>query len=236
MYNTRHRWTLIVPAAGKGLRFASGEVAKQFVDVEGRSILGRAVDVALGIPEFHQIVIAASQDGIQDVRKAIGEERFDLVGDRLKIVIGGATRQESVAAALNAVSESSDLVFVHDAVRPLASESLYRRVAAGAQTSGAAVPALGLVDTIKEVLGDVVIATPDRNRYRRVQTPQAFRPDLLREGHRRAKVDGVEASDDAMLIENLGVSVTCVDGEETNLKVTTPSDLLFLRWYLAGNF
>lgn len=134
------------------------------------------------------------------------------------VVAGGATRSESVRAGLAAVPSDAGIVLVHDAARPLASLDLWRRVlAAVASGSEAVVPAVPLVDTLREVGGGTV----DRTRYVAVQTPQGFRADALRRAHESA----AEGTDDASLVEAIGGMVLVVDGESENRKITTQADL-----------
>jgi 2-C-methyl-D-erythritol 4-phosphate cytidylyltransferase len=146
---------------------------------------------------------------------------------RVVVVAGGATRSESVRAGLAAVPAEATVVCVHDAARPFASAALYGRVVAAVSAGAdAAVPALAVTDTIKIVDRDaVVVATPERASLRAVQTPQAFRADVLR----RAHASGGEGTDDASLVEAIGGRVVVVDGETDNRKITHPDDLDWAR-------
>ena len=147
------------------------------------------------------------------------------VGHGADIVVeGGASRTESVRCGLAAVPEEAEVIIVHDAARPLASDALFRAVIAAVATGGAdaAVPGVPLSDTIKVVDGaQTVTATLDRSALVAVQTPQAFSAELLR----RAHAGGAEATDDAALLEALGATVRVVPGDPRNLKITTPADL-----------
>lgn len=231
-----HRWTLILVAAGKGLRFGSGGVAKQFLEVAGRSILARAIDRAIGIPQFSCVIVTVSQDAFDSTREWLQVEYGHLNRSQIRLVVGGESRQQSVSRALETIPKgTANLVFVHDAVRPLASAELYNRVASAATEFGAAVPCIPLRDTIKEVQEGFVVGTPDRSSYRLIQTPQAFRPDVLIAAHANAAQQNVQGTDDASLVELNGYRVACVDGEETNVKVTTPSDLRFVELLLTAN-
>lgn len=147
-------------------------------------------------------------------------------------VAGGATRSESVRAGLAAVPADADIVCVHDAARPLASAELYRRVI-DAVVGGAdgAIPGLAVVDTIKVVDADgVIVATPDRAALRAVQTPQAFRADVLRAAH----AAGADGTDDAAVVEASGGRVVVVAGEASNRKITDPADLDWAREHVAA--
>jgi 2-C-methyl-D-erythritol 4-phosphate cytidylyltransferase len=141
------------------------------------------------------------------------------------VVAGGRTRQDSVWLALQAAPDTADVVVVHDAVRPLITRRLIADVVRAAAGSGAAICALPIAETVKRVRGDLVEATLDRSELWTVQTPQAFRADLLREAHEKARRDGISGTDDAMLVERLGHPVRVVRGLAANVKITTPEDL-----------
>jgi len=134
-------------------------------------------------------------------------------------------RQDSVWLALQAVPGNTDIIVVHDAVRPLITRGLIDAVVGAAAESGAAICALPITETIKRVRQDMVEATLDRSELWAVQTPQAFRAALLREAHEKARRDGVVGTDDAMLVERLGHQVRVVRGLVENVKITTPEDL-----------
>jgi len=151
------------------------------------------------------------------------------------VVSGGTTRQESVLAALEATSPSIPLVLIHDAVRPLVQVELVERVAAGAAECGAALAAVSVVPTIKEVAPDGhVVRTPPRETLWVAQTPQGFRRELILDAHRRARQEGFVGTDDALLVERMGHRVVVVEDCSENLKITTPADLAaaeaVLRW------
>ncbi len=138
---------------------------------------------------------------------------------------GGKTRQESVHLGLNALSDKVQLAAVHDGARPLVTWQLIDRVVRAANTYGAAAPAVPVKDTIKVVQGGVVQQTPDRAALQAVQTPQVFDFDLLRGALKKAELDGVQLTDDCSAVERMGMTVKIVEGDEANLKVTTPQDL-----------
>jgi 2-C-methyl-D-erythritol 4-phosphate cytidylyltransferase/2-C-methyl-D-erythritol 2,4-cyclodiphosphate synthase len=210
----RSVWTVVV-AAGRGRRFG-GE--KQYAPLGGGRVLDRAV--------------AAAGDASDGVVAVVPREREgEAVAGADAVVAGGVTRSASVRAGLAAVPAEAEVVVVHDAARPLASSELFTTVveALGGGADGA-VPALPVVDTVKQVGGDgVVRATLDRSGLVSVQTPQAFRADALR----RAHAAGGEASDDAALVERDGGRVVVVPGEEANAKLTAPDDLAAAERRLA---
>ena len=211
----RRRWSVwtIVVAGGSGRRFGA---PKQFAPLAGRRVVDVACDTA-----------ARAGDGVVVVLPpdAIGEWSTGAA----TAVAGGSTRSESVRAGLAAVPDHATVICVHDAARPLATTALFRRViaAVGAGADGA-VPAVPVADTIKIVgADDVVCSTPDRATLVAVQTPQAFRADVLRTAH----ASGDEGTDDASLVERRGGRVVTVEGEAANRKITTPADL---EWAHAG--
>jgi 2-C-methyl-D-erythritol 4-phosphate cytidylyltransferase len=143
----------------------------------------------------------------------------------VSVVPGGASRQESVGRALQAVPADAALIVVHDAVRPFVTRVLIDDVLAAARVEGAAICALPIAETVKRVAEGWVETTLDRSTLWAVQTPQAFRAALLREAHDKARRDGFVGTDDAMLVERLGHRVRVVPGSERNVKITTPADL-----------
>ena len=207
----------ILVAAGRGRRM--GAAAKPFLLLGGRTVLERALH-ALTLPaEVHVAVVVAPPDQVAEAGRLAAA--FPKV---TAVVPGGEERQDSVAAGLEALG-AVEWVVVHEAARPLLTPALVRRVLVAARPSGAATAALAARDTVKVASAGVVRQTLDRDTIWLTQTPQAFRAALLREAHARARRDGVRATDDAALVEAMGVAVRIVEGEVLNLKVTTPEDL-----------
>ncbi|MCS6263092.1 MAG: 2-C-methyl-D-erythritol 4-phosphate cytidylyltransferase [Nitrospira sp.] len=218
------RTVALVPAAGRGLRMG-GHIPKQFLALGGRPILAQSLLVLQASPLIHEIILAVPQSERQyclDHIVATGE--FSKV---TKVVPGGAQRQDSVRHALAEVSQETEIVLVHDAVRPFLTEDMIRRVVAAAVEYGAAIIALPMRDTVKYVgAGGVIERTVDRRPLWLAQTPQAFRRDWLEEGHDKALLAGVQATDDAHLVELIGKPVVVVEGSGENIKVTRPEDLV----------
>jgi 2-C-methyl-D-erythritol 4-phosphate cytidylyltransferase len=196
---------------------------KQFLRLGRRSILEATLAHFQAPPLVNEIVIAVPEASLTRARRWLGRSRRRPMP---RLVAGGATRQESVRRGLQAdLDPATDIVIVHDAVRPFITRDLVRRVVRAAVASGAAVCALPIAETVKRVRGGIVEATLDRSELCLVQTPQAFRYNLLREAHEKAQRDGVVGTDDAMLVERLGVPVRVIPGLEANIKITTPADL-----------
>jgi 2-C-methyl-D-erythritol 4-phosphate cytidylyltransferase len=213
-------WTVVV-AAGSGARFGG---PKQFVDLGGRPVLEWSLATARAASSG--VVLVAPPQAGSDGGDEPSADLFDAM------VAGGTTRSESVRQGLAAVPVDARIIVVHDAARPFASAVLFEAVI-GAVRDGAdgAVPGVAVTDTIKQVTSDgVVVTTPDRTSLRAVQTPQAFRADVLRRAHGRAS----EGTDDAALVEAIGGYVVVVPGDVLNRKITVPDDLRWAREQLQS--
>ena len=208
----------IVLAAGLGERMHA-EVPKALMAFDGTTIVARAVEHALACPAVSDAIVVAPA-GWEDAVRALVEPLGAPV-----VVTGGGTRQASVTAALAALAEDATRVVCHDAARPLATETLFERVLDALEGWDGAVPVLAMVDTVKRVRDGAIEATEPREALAIAQTPQAFVASALRTAHERATRDGFEATDDASLLERAGFRVRAIEGERTNLKITTPEDV-----------
>jgi 2-C-methyl-D-erythritol 4-phosphate cytidylyltransferase len=216
--------TAIVVAAGAGRRIG-GITSKVFLPLAGRPLLLRTLDRVFSARSIEQVVLVV---GANEVARCESLLRADtaLRARPLLLQSGGATRQQSAKRGLAKIGTDTDIVMVHDGARPLVSSGLIDRCVEVAVEKGAVVAALPVRDTIKMVSEDRrVQSTPERSSLWEVQTPQVFRRELIVEAHERAERDGVEVTDDAMLVERLGKPVFIVEGERTNLKVTVPEDV-----------
>ena len=213
----------VVPAAGSGHRLGAG-IAKAFVDIDGRTMLEHAVDGLLGSGVIERVVVAVHADRVAETSSSLG--------DRATVVAGGPERADSVRLALSVVGDP-DFVLVHDAARALTPADQIRRVVAALRDGmRAVIPVLPVVDTIKAVdANGMVRGTPQRVGLRAVQTPQGFEAALLRRAYGQAPVES--ATDDAALVENLGVPVHTVAGDAMAFKITTPLDLRLARAVLT---
>ncbi|MFN8104419.1 MAG: 2-C-methyl-D-erythritol 4-phosphate cytidylyltransferase [Acidimicrobiia bacterium] len=207
-------WTIVV---GAGIGSRLGGTPKQFRDLAGTSVIVRAVRAVATASDA--VVVVADPVLAADAGVEVGKDGV------VAVVPGGAERSDSVAAGLTVVPSDVDVVAVHDAARPLASPALLRRCAeALGDGVDAAVPALPVVDTVKEVDdGGVVVRTLDRDRLVTVQTPQVFRASVLRAAH---AVADTGATDDAALVETIGATVVVVAGEPGNVKLTMAEDFV----------
>ncbi len=209
-------------AAGKGERFGH-PLPKAFVPVAGRPLILHALEALAAAPELDRIVPVAAGKELPRLRALLAE-----AGPHPKLaeaVAGGAERQDSVRAGMEALPADTELVAVHDAARCLVRPEAVSRAVAAARREGAAILAVPARDTIKRVLGARIIETPSRAECWTAQTPQVFRVELLREGLAKAAADGYLGTDDAELVERLGVAVHVVPGDSDNFKLTHPEDL-----------
>lgn len=220
----------VIVAAGRSRRMAG--VDKLWAPLpgpDGRPLLARAVAVFESCPAIDRIVLVVSRDAVGRAQELVLEEGLAKL---CAVVAGGARRQDSVRAGLEAL-EACEWVVVHDAARPLVTADLIERGLTEARATGASCCGLPVPDTIKEADDKGNVGhTLDRSRLWLAQTPQTFRYDLLLKAHRHAEGD---ATDDAALVEALGVQVRLYQGSPRNLKVTTPEDLALVAALLAGS-
>jgi 2-C-methyl-D-erythritol 4-phosphate cytidylyltransferase len=222
------RTAAVVPAAGRGERLGPG-APKALRELGGVPILVHAVRALARARSVDMVVVAAPAEEVEAVRALLVDQQIDA---EVEVVAGGATRQASVARAVASLAEDIDVVLVHDAARPLVPVELVDAVAAAIRAGAdAVIPVLPVADTIKRVAAGVVESTLDRASLRAVQTPQGFRRAVLANAH--AAGDGGAATDDAGLVEAIGVPVSVVEGSAEAFKVTRPIDLMLAEAVLA---
>lgn len=215
----------VIVAAGSASRM--GGIDKVMAQLGGEPMVARTIRAFQQCDAISEIVVVTRPDLIIPIKSLC------LNFDKVKTVVaGGASRQESVDLGLNALSEGVKLAAIHDGARPLISWQVIDRAVRAANTYGAAAPAIPVKDTIKVVQGGIVKETPDRKGLFAVQTPQVFDLELLRGALKKAQQDGAEVTDDCSAVERLGMSVKIVEGDERNLKVTTPMDLAVAKMLL----
>jgi 2-C-methyl-D-erythritol 4-phosphate cytidylyltransferase/2-C-methyl-D-erythritol 2,4-cyclodiphosphate synthase len=234
--------TAIIAAGGRGERFGGAE-PKQLLSVGGTPILARSIEAFTSHPSVDAVIVALPQALADDPpaylrsARAFARRREEAetpagTGTPVWIVAGGARRQDSVANAFKAAGEITDVIVIHDAARPFATAELIARTIAAAAESGAAVAAVRSRDTVKRAdrepaaSGRTVLETIPRETIYLAQTPQAFRRDVLRRALEIGARDQVEATDEAALVERAGLPVRLVDGEASNIKITTPDDMV----------
>lgn len=208
----------VIVAAGTASRM--GGIDKVMAQLKGEAMIVHTTRAFQESDVIREIVIVTRPDLQQEITDLC--RGFDFVK---AVVAGGSTRPESVENGLSALSDNVKLAAIQDGARPLVSWQVIDRTVRAANTYGAAAPAVPVKDTVKVVRGGVVAATPDRSRLQAVQTPQVFDYDLLRGALKKAKKENAEITDDCSAAERMGMTVKIVEGDERNIKVTTPMDL-----------
>ena len=220
---------VVLLAAGRGERLGAGQ-PKAFVELAGKSLLEHSIYRALATKNLTQLIIAVPQSHLDQIIEL--ENQVDSNGVDIRVIVGGDTRQQSVAQALAVLAGGIKTVLVHDSARALTSTDLFNRVAEAVEENGIGViPALPVLDTIKRARGELVEETIDRADLIRAQTPQGFPAELLVKAHLAATSD---YTDDAALVQAIGATVMMVPGEEQAIKITTAKDLETAQGYLLA--
>ena len=197
-----------------------GGIDKVMAPLKGEPMIVRTVRTFQQNKLIREIVIVTREDLVEPITKLCN------IFPKVKIVVpGGADRSDSVRAGLKALSKGLKMVAIHDGARPLITDQVIDRTVRAAHTYSAAAPGVPVKDTVKIVEGGVVLETPDRSTLQAVQTPQVFDLDLLHGALTKAKQDKITITDDCSAVEHMGMSVKMVEGDERNMKVTTPMDL-----------
>ncbi len=197
-------------------------IPKQFLDLAGRPVLAWTLTAFDRADRIDRVVLVVRREDIDTCREKFGKKKFSKVID---VVAGGSERQDSVACGLQAIPQDADVVAIHDGARACVTSEEINAVVLAASERGAAVLGTPVTDTVKRVQGDQVAKTLDRSTLRAVQTPQAFRRDVIFRAHRAARESGYLGTDDTALVERLGEAVTIVPGQADNIKITSIEDL-----------
>lgn len=215
----------VIPAAGQGKRLG-GSVKKQFLNLCDLPVAVHTLAAFQAASLIDEIICVSSNEDLSFFERLVSDHALTKV---VKLLPGGERRQDSVWAGLAYLGERhdrKDLVVVHDGVRPLVTPQLIEKVIRAAGAEGSAVAALPVTDSLKEVSSDkMILRSLPRENVWAMQTPQVFRLGILLEAYRRAAQEGFEATDEAMLVEKLGLPIRCVEGEIENMKITLPPDL-----------
>ena len=215
--------SVIIPAAGMGRRM-NASINKQYLIINGKPILAHTLAVFEKCPLIKEIVVAVNQDEFSICQLQVVKP-YGLT--KVKLVMGGKTRQESVYRGLNAINPQTDIVMVHDGARPMIQESVIIQSIHETIEHRATTVAVAVKNTIKVISNDgFVEQTLNRDYLVEIQTPQTFAYNLLKEAHEQAIQLGIEGTDDAFLVERQNVPVKIVTGHYTNIKITTPEDLI----------
>jgi 2-C-methyl-D-erythritol 4-phosphate cytidylyltransferase len=221
----------IIPAAGQGVRMGS---KKQFLKLDGIPIFVHTLRKFAACPDVSEIFMAAPREDIPAIEETLNAEKLS---SKVTVIAGGDRRQDSVENCLGAVPSDTELVAVHDAVRPFVTPAQISAAIAEAARSGAAILGILSVDTVKQVertrgTSTTILGTIPRDRIVLAQTPQVFRCTILQQAFAKAREDNFSGTDEASLVEHLGLEVTVVPGSASNIKITTPADLDLARFYL----
>lgn len=214
---------IVIVAAGRGERF--GDTGKVLAEAAGRPLLAWSLDAALAATVAREVVVVCGAHTRAAVDALVAGTH---AGVPVRVCEGGAERQDSVRAGLDALDPALAVAVIHDAARPLATPAMFEDVATAARDHGAAITAIPVTDTIKEVADGAVVRTVPRDALRAAQTPQAFRRDALAEAMARAEAAGRRFTDEAGLLEWAGKRVLVRPGAPENLKVTVPADLIIV--------
>ena len=217
--------SVILTAAGLGVRMG-GNVKKPYLCIKGKPILQHSLEKFLDVKGVREIVMVVGANELEDVRDKL-RGKYTEYGIWVKTVPGGRRRQDSVYEGLKHLGPQTVIVLVHDAVRPIVTAEMIEAVINRASASGAAILAVPVNATVKEVEGKGrIIRTVDRERLWMAQTPQGFKKDVLLRAYYALLDEDVEVTDDAQAVERLGHPVEVVPGSHTNIKITTPDDLV----------
>lgn len=231
---TEPRAFAVVPAAGMGKRMGA-DINKQYLLLNGVPIVARTLQVLQQCDLITGIILVTPQQEIHYCRRHV-VDRYNLT-KVLQIVPGGAERQHSVMNGLTELehhARPTDIVLIHDGVRPFIDEQILRLAYETACEAGGALVAVPVKDTIKTIKNGIVLATPDRSNLWQAQTPQAFRLNLLHNAYSQAVKDNFTGTDDCSLVERIGGKIKIVNGSYRNIKITTPEDLILAEAFLAN--
>jgi len=211
----------IIPAAGRGKRIGAS-VPKQFLEIQGRPLLHHTLTVFASCKLIDYVVLVMPRADVDEM----GEDWLNKYEIVRKVVVGGEQRQDSVYNGFSSLEEGTDIVVVHDGVRPFTTPQMIIATVEAAQQHGAAITAIPVSDTVKQAADGFVKQTVSRDGLWRVQTPQAFQCGLLQQAFKKAKKDSYYGTDEGSLVEYLGERVKIVPGSELNIKITRKEDLV----------
>jgi 2-C-methyl-D-erythritol 4-phosphate cytidylyltransferase len=211
----------IIPAAGRGKRIGAS-IPKQFLEIQGRPILHHTLTVFASCKLIDYVVLVMPRADVDEV----GEDWMNKYKIVQEVVVGGEQRQDSVYNGFNSMEKGTDIVVVHDGVRPFTTPQMITATVEAAQQYGAAITAIPVSDTVKQAADGFVKQTVSRDGLWRVQTPQAFQHGLLQQAFKKAKKDSYYGTDEGSLVEYLGERVKIVPGSELNIKITRKEDLV----------
>jgi 2-C-methyl-D-erythritol 4-phosphate cytidylyltransferase len=216
----------IIPVAGKGKRFG-GSVPKQYMDIHGQPAITITLQKFVSLNEIDHGVVVVAEDEQEKTHKLLNH--IDGFQSKFEIVPGGKERQDSVYCGIQKIAPETDIVIVHDGVRPLVTSALILESIKTAAQYGACVVAVPVKETIKQVQNDTVIKTIPRDLLWQIQTPQSFRYSIIKKAHEQAKAADFYSTDESALVEWIGYPVRIVRGDYANIKLTNMEDLELAR-------
>jgi 2-C-methyl-D-erythritol 4-phosphate cytidylyltransferase len=219
----------VIPVAGQGKRFSS-DVPKQYLEIDGQSIIAITVKKILSVSDDIKGVVVAQQTEIERTIRILSE--IDGFKENFRVVQGGKERQDSVYNGLMHVDPNSEIVIVHDGVRPLISREIILESIRVAKKMGACIAAVPVKDTIKRTQESIIAETLSRIDLWHAQTPQTFKYSIIFQAHQKAKADKFYGTDEASLVERMGYPVSIIDGDYNNIKITTVEDLKIVQMIL----
>ncbi len=215
--------SVVIPAAGQGKRMQS-ETNKQFLELKGKEVLARTLE-KFELDMIDEVIVVTGEDDVKYCQKEI-VDKYNFTKVK-KVVAGGKTRQNSVYNGLKEVAEDSDIVMIHDGVRPFVSLSMIKRTLKEVKNYEAVAVGVSVKDTIKVTNKDnIIINTPDRSKLVAVHTPQVFKKDLIIKAYQEALADNYIGTDSSSLVEKMNKAVKVINSSYKNIKITTPDDLL----------
>lgn len=219
----------VIPVAGQGKRFSS-DVPKQYLEIDGQSIIAITVKKILSVSDDITGVVVAQQTEIERTIRILSE--IDGFKENIRVVQGGKERQDSVYNGLMHVDPNSEIVIVHDGVRPLISREIILKSIRVAKKMGACIAAVPVKDTIKRTQESIIAETLSRSDLWHAQTPQTFKYSIIFQAHQKAKADKFYGTDEASLVERMGYPVSIIKGDYNNIKITTVEDLKIVQMIL----
>lgn len=221
----------IIVAAGQGKRMG-GQIRKQFLMLDGKEILAHTVGRFEQFSKIQEIILVTGEDDLEDVKAMVGRYGWKKV---TTVITGGKERQDSVKCGLNALSEKTEIVLIHDGVRPFVTEDMVNRSINAAQNCGGCVLGVPAKDTIKICdQNGLVLETPIRSTLWHIQTPQTFCRALIEDAYEKAEQEGFLGTDDASVAEFAGAKIMVIQGDYQNIKITTKEDILVGTCFLEG--
>lgn len=222
----------IIPVAGQGKRFCSS-IPKQYLEIDGQSIVAITIQKVLSISETLKGVVVVAETEMERTDSLLGKIKG--FKEKFKIAVGGQERQDSVYNGLINLETDSEIVIVHDGVRPLVSQDILIESIQVAQKTGACIAAVPVKDTLKRTQDYKIIETVSRSGLWHAQTPQTFKYPILYQAHKKAKEDNFYATDEAALVERLGHAVSVIKGDYRNIKITTVEDFEMVKMLIKSD-